>query len=227
MLRIIPFILVLFLWPVAQTSMHSSIDRSRDVATKLSRPRSLFLVQVSSEAVSKRSDMRTNLLHLRGGESSFFKLIESIDAAGSRTFGNGLWAFIKSIVGLGKSRETRSVEEDLAAIQKQMQDRKGSADTSVSIQKQMEARKPKPGLKDRRLLYFIVQGPTYFLNPMVHLLRYVRSTEQQVRAAVVYLQDPPESVANRTFEQHLAALAAPPPGGFGRPAGALRRRGAH
>ena len=59
MLRIIPFILVLFLWPVAQTSMHSSIDRSRDVATKLSRPRSLFLVQVSNEAMSKRSDMRT------------------------------------------------------------------------------------------------------------------------------------------------------------------------
>ena len=196
--RLMPLVLAFVLWPVAQTSLHSSPVRIREMNPKSMLLRSSSLSTCSEEATTKISLRNTKNLCLRGGASSVFELLETIDKVGSKTFGNGLWAFLKSVVGLGNTKEKRSVKEDLEDIQKEMASKKSAS-----------------ALNDRRIMYFVTQGPTYFLNPMVYLLRYVRGTEKQVHAAVVYLQDPPERAANRTMEQHLAALAAPPPEGFG------------
>jgi hypothetical protein len=196
--KLLPLVLAFLLWPVAQTSIHSSLAR---IGKNIQRPMCLRSISSSAdsvEAVPKAMLRESKNLQLRGGEGSFFSVFETLDKAGTKTFGNGLWEFLKSMVGLGSTRVQRSPKEDLAALQKEM-----------------ESRKQKDNLKDRRTMYFVMQGPSYFLNPVVHLLRYIRGTEKQVRAAVIYLQDPPERAANHTMEQHLAALAAPPPEGFG------------
>ena len=113
-----------------------------------------------------------NLLRLRGGISTLRSIFDSIEESGKQVFGTGLWAFLKNMVGLGSTRMQNSPEQDLKELQHQMNMTREMRNNSYP---------------DRQFLYFLSQGPTFFLNPMVYLLRYVRGTEKTMREAIVFL----------------------------------------
>ena len=148
-------------------------------------------------------------LRLRGGAEeedsqgyrSAYRFFCKVDKIGTKTFGSGFWAFLKSLAGLDEKslRKKRTVAEELAAIHSELDALRNCSEELV----------------DRKVWYFITQGPSYFLDPSMHFMRYIRGDEKKVRAAMVYLQKPPANALNLTLAKRIALLAAPPPGGFG------------
>jgi len=65
---------------------------------------------------------------------------------------------------------------------------------------------------DRKLLYYLSQGPAFFANPFTWLMRYARNTDDEVKTAILYLH---VHKANMTVPEMTKVLAAPGPKGFG------------
>jgi hypothetical protein len=66
--------------------------------------------------------------------------------------------------------------------------------------------------KDRRLMYFVSQGPAFFLNPTTFLLRYMRGTDALVSTAVMYIHAHHTAKGIRAVK---AFLEGSPPEGLG------------
>jgi hypothetical protein len=66
--------------------------------------------------------------------------------------------------------------------------------------------------KDRRLMYFVSQGPSFFLNPTTFLLRYMRGTDALVSTAVLYIHAHHTAKGVRAVK---AFLEGSPPEGLG------------
>jgi hypothetical protein len=100
---------------------------------------------------------------------------------------------LKSVLGLSDMRPKRSVSRDLLLTRLEMQ-----AENTT--------------LTDRRLLYYLSQGPTFFANPLTWMLRHMRGTEEEVRIAILFLH---VNQVNMTVPEMRKLLAAPGPKGFG------------
>jgi len=121
-------------------------------------------------------------LRMRGGEGIF----DDIDKMGQSIMGNGLWKFVKLAIGW-REKVQHTVEEDLEICRKI---------TSRHVKKS--------NMVDRKLLYFISQGPTFFANPVTYLLRYMRGTEVQVAKAVSFLNENKDKLSTNEMKEHLS-----------------------
>eukprot|EP00960_Hanusia_phi_P029879 748237-Hanusia_phi.AAC.4 len=119
---------------------------------------------------------------MRGGEGIF----DDIDSMGQKFLGNGLWQFVKLLIGW-KDKVQNTVEEDLEILRKK----------SVKHVKKSNA-------VDRKFLYFISQGPSFFANPITYALRYMRGTEAQITKAISFLSDNKDKLSTHEMREHLS-----------------------
>ena len=125
---------------------------------------------------------RPSVLRIRGGEGIF----DEIDKMGQSIMGNGLWKFVKLAIGW-REKVQHTVEEDLEICRKI---------TSRHVKKS--------NMVDRKFLYFISQGPTFFANPVTYLLRYMRGAEVQVAKAVSFLNENKDKLSTSEMKEHLS-----------------------
>jgi len=131
-------------------------------------------------------------LSLRGGEGD--GLFDKLDSMMISVMGKNIWGVLKSALGLSDTRVKRTVEQDLLLTRLEMQAEKVE------------------GKQDRKMLYYLSEGPFFFANPFTWLLRHMRSTEEEVRTAILYLQ---VNQVNMTVPEMKKILAKPGPKGFG------------
>ena len=133
---------------------------------------------------------RMSALRLRGGDDGaeeYSTIFDRIDGVMQATIGRTVWGLLKAVIGW-HNKLKRSPSQELA-----------------ELQQEMDARKLRGNLIDRKFLYFAHKGVMYTLNPLTHISRFLAGTERSVRSAVLFVNAERKSMSVADLRAKLAA----------------------
>jgi len=133
---------------------------------------------------------RISALRLRGGDDGaeeYSTIYDRIDGVMQATIGRAVWGLLKAVIGW-HDKPKRSPSQEL-----------------TELQQEMDARKLRGNLIDRKFLYFAHKGVIYTLNPLTHISRFLAGTERSVRSAVLFVNAERKSMSVADLRSKLAA----------------------